>query len=350
MAEEQDITESQTDAVEPSDTGDAEAIPEGLEQEFADAGLPTSKAGIPSDEEPSTPSDDARQEEYQQGAAEGQQQEADKEQSPSDKEAQSTVERLTNLQKEAARQLGYEPEEIANLTDAEIEAIERAGRRLRKKLSELGQIQQEMTQKEQPSKEGEQAVEKITFTEDDLTLDTDVGLEKLNKLAEQVHAINSSLQEIQQAASQAEDRAIIETCDKFFASLDPEVYPQFGTGTLESLDEDSPEYQARLELLKKADALAIGYEQSGEEVPSQEQLLEEALSIVAANQKVNAAKREVRKKVEQRSKQRIGRPGGRERAKKPVSEEQEGLEKLKEEFAKAGITPVEDEGPPTIVW
>ena len=340
--DEQQRVNEVNDAVESSDAGDVEAIPEELQQEFA-------QAGIPSDEEISAPSEEPRQDE--QDAAEGQQQEADQEESPSEEESQSTVERLTNLQKEAARQLGYEPEELASLTDAEIEAIERAGRRLRKKLSELGQIQQELTQKEQPSDEGEQqAAEKITFTEDDLTLDTDVGLEKLNKLAEQVHELRSSLQELQEAASEAEDRAIIETCDKFFASLDPEIYPQFGTGPLESLDEDSPEYQARLELLKKADALAAGYEQLGEEVPSQEQLLEEALSIVAANQKVDAAKREVRKKVEQRSRQRIGRPGGRERAKKPRSEEEEGFERLKEEFAKAGIKPVEDEGPPTIVW
>jgi len=343
--EEQQGVNEVNDAVEPSDAGDVEAIPEELQQEFADAGLPVSEAGIPSDEGTSTPSEEARQEE--QDAVEGQQQEADQEESPSEEEAQSTVERLTNLQKEAARQLGYKPEELASLTDTEIEAIERAGIRLRKKLSELGQ---ELTQKAESSDEEQQATEKITFTEDDLTLDTDIGLEKLNKLAEQVHQLTSSLQELQEAASEAEDRAIIETCDKFFASLDPEVYPQFGTRPLESLDEDSPEYQARLELLKKADALAAGYEQVGEEVPSQEQLLEEALSIVAANQKVDAAKREVRKKVEQRSRQRIGRPGGRERAKKPRSEEEEGLERLKEEFAKAGIKPVEDEGPPTIVW
>lgn len=338
MTDATEATTEATDAVETTDVGDA-GFGE-LQQQFDDK-------GVSYDKSESAPTDDTGD---KAGEADNEQDDAGvKEQGAVDDAPSETDDKtveLTKMQVEAAKQLDMSDDEVSELGANAGVVLDKAGMKIRQKISELGLIQQKLNNQakdagkkaDTPAGDGSDTEAEIIFSDDGLLDDID-GAAKLNQMVESITSLRGDIAALQKAAANAEDREIVATCDRFFDGLDQEDYPQFGKGLLRSLTEDSDEYKARRELAKKAEILEIGYQSISGYAPPMEQLLNEALTIVAAEQMKAAARRETTDKITARSKQRIGRPGGRQAAKKSSNKETDAKQKLAQEFLDKGIKP-----------
>lgn len=337
MADVIGTTAEATDAAEATSEGDAGF--DELQQQFDDKGVPFDKS------EPAPTDAKAEAGKAIDGKEDAGTEGEEAAVAPS--KTESAAVELTKIQAEAAKQLGLSDDDIAALGKGAGDILEKAGMKVRQKISELGLIQKQLNDKAVAAEksatkasegDGLDTEGEVIFSSDDL-LDGDEGADKLNQLVKGINTLRGELADLKKTAADADDRETVATCDRFFDGLDHEDYSQFGKGSLRSLTESSDEYKARQELVAKADVLGSGYEVISGYSPSKEQLLNEALTLVAAEQTKAAARRETARKISDRSKQRIGRPGGRQAATKTVDDEAAAKQKLAQQFLDKGIKP-----------
>lgn len=272
-------------------------------------------------------------------------------------------------QRQAAKHLGYEDEDVTDFTEREWKLLERHSAQVRKMESRIGRIQQELKTASKTPKEGDEtpagdgegeAVESgdgeasgeaappksfklETITQDD---DGTAATHKINTMIEAAGAILERLQKVEQlhaesstAEADRADREARVEADKFFKALDPEIWGQFGEGSLADMDGRSAEAKARKALLADAARIMDMREDEGEECNIAD-ALDAALRLRHKDKYIEAAAKSRRKADEARQSRSAARGTATAPHVKPKSddeEEAEGRRKLAEFAATRGV-------------
>jgi len=178
--------------------------------------------------------------------------------------------KLTQRQREMAKQMGYSDEEVTQLGDKAVEFLDKSARNYDRTFTEQGEKSRELDEAIAAAKagkvetggktgetgdgeQGETPTRRSTgkpgdfkgFVDEDGYLDT----EKVAAWGVDVHQYVSSLEE---RVTKHEDMLATvlqqretDQWDTFFDGLDPALYPQYGKGRTEELEEGSPERVAR---------------------------------------------------------------------------------------------------------
>ncbi len=128
----------------------------------------------------------------------------------------------------------------------------------------------------------------------------DVG-KTVNTLLRQNKSLQSRFDTFEQQSEHTNDARITRDVDAFFASLDKELYPQFGDGPLKELSESGLDYEQRVKVINKAGELMIGNQTAnqgldGYEPMTRDEALKEALLVKFPNAKEKATGNKVKKR------------------------------------------------------
>lgn len=303
----------------------------------ADAALEAKIAEMTGKPDPSEEADDA-------GETDGHE-EPDGTDGKSDPEGPEQPE-LTDRQRATAKQMGISEERLAALGEDAGEFLDELGSRWSKEMSKLGRRLQAKadTGKEEAGKNqtaSSDLPELADFTEDDDEFEGQ--LKKLNLVISHVRGMHERLTAIEADFAVREERATEEECDRFFGGLlteegKPKDYPQYGTGSLADLSDDSPEAAARLELMEEAGFIRQGFEANGRPI-SMGESLERALSFLGRDNLKTAERRKARDAARKARERQTTRTTAREPA--PKGTEAERDEAL-EQFAREHGIPLTD--------
>jgi len=109
------------------------------------------------------------------------------------------------------------------------------------------------------------------------------------------------------ATTQQAERAHTDWLDRQIERLGDEYKDIFGKGTIDDLEEDTPEYKNRAAIDTEMLVLLAGYRQTGQKVPSRTKLFSMALNNKFGDKTKQAAVTETKEKLEKRAKQTLGR-------------------------------------------
>lgn len=248
---------------------------------------------------------------------------------------------LTASQRETAKQLGYTDEDLTGMGEHAADVLDRAGDRLRRKMSEIGSnLAESQTAETKPKGEGgktgaSDAPPEIEFTDADLDGDGDITV-KLNQLATENKRLASEVAELKTDRQDEKEAEIERNVDTFFAGLGDEFTELFGKGPLAELDEDSAECKARVRVMDKAAPLRRAWAATGQSM-SLEQSLNEGLAIVARDQIRATERKKLKAELDKRSRQRIAQPAGQQRASKTETDEERAARKIGEKAKALGV-------------
>ena len=239
----------------------------------------------------------------------------------------------TDRELNAAKRFGFDPENL----DALGEQGKQLAERLAKIDSEIGRRYSKIGQTERVLRERESA----SGTERDDAEQSEPSPEepprsgqqfehddRLDAMAQEVERLRGHVGSLVPDRESADRRRAEAATDRFFAELDPEVYPQFGRGRWADLPEDSDQFQRRAEVATKAGEILRGYELVHGEPMEVAEALGQALAILAPEARVAADRRKLSDDLRQRARQRIARPTQRRTARAYESSEQRTVEAL----------------------
>lgn len=140
-----------------------------------------------------------------------------------------------------------------------------------------------------------------------------------------------------QKTSQADSaRAYEQRFDTFIENLPAEYVDDVGKGPTASMGPGEKVLRTRLKIDEKARVLRVGYEgQRNGSMPSEKQLLEEAVQLVLGNKAKTAARNELSAKMNKRSSQTIGK--ATQRVEKPIDREDQAAASWDAYRKKAGL-------------
>ncbi len=131
-----------------------------------------------------------------------------------------------------------------------------------------------------------------------------------------------SADQTQRAAQVDSARAYEQRFDSFVESLPAEYVDDVGKGPTAAMGPGEKAFRVRLKIDEKARVLRAGYEgQKNGRMPSERQLLQEAVQLVLGNKAKTAARNELSSKMNKRSSQKIGK--ATQRVEKPIDREDE---------------------------
>jgi hypothetical protein len=172
-------------------------------------------------------------------------------------------------------------------------------------MSEIGRLQQQLKSQQQPDKTPNAD---FNFTYEDWG--DDAGIQKLSALHERLKRIESHFEEEQ-------SKQELGSIESFFGQLDATLKPVFGEGESGGMEESSPEWQKRQELVDKASELRAGYAALNGKEMSLKDSLEQALHIVASQEMRDAKVAALRGKISRRERQRSIPPDSRTQRTQP---------------------------------
>jgi len=260
--------------------------------------------------------------------------------------------------RELAKQLGFKDDEIKSFTEADVKAVERAGRRYSRAAARLGREKQELQEKldkagaapegrggkpdgrrSQGSQggqggdggSGEPVFDPETFGEQ--------GAKLLNAMAGKIKSLEGELKEAAADREEKDDRQWDEDVGAFIKSLPQEYRSRFGTA---DAGEDSDEWAEQEKLVLTAAAVQQAYQQAFKEDLDLPKALGFALAIVAPDEMRQALTAEVTAKLtgelKAREGQRSAPPGGRAAASfKPDTSEDEQHAAVHEKGRELGL-------------
>ncbi len=283
---------------------------------------------------------------------------SDKGKSETDEAGKATPVELTPRQKEAARQLGYSDDEMAKLEPKELEAIERAGMRLRKAHSEAGKQAAE-DKKASPdagtakgpdaggdkgssdaADEQANASKTEPLTGDDWY--SDEGLKKINDSIQSNRALTATVQKmaaeiktLREGDQERQENSFDKDSDAWINGLEQTVFgDKFGKGPSADFAEDSNEHLAREELKDKAAAFTAVAETDGKPI-TLSQAHDMALTLLHPD-KVREQERERISKAN-RDRSKTPRPSRRKGTPTAATEDSEKIQNVGEAMDKAGL-------------
>ena len=219
---------------------------------------------------------------------------------------------LTENQRRTAQEFGYSDEDLASWGDEVPAMLDKMSTKYGQQMSKLGRLKQEMVKpkeqdEEKPSPDALEHIVEADFEDDE------TWTAKLNKWSDKITSLSA---EVMGLTADRDSRRQVEQAtemDGFFASLVNEKgetdFPQYGTGTMKSLSEDSPEATARNELWAHAQATKAGYAISGDPI-SNTRALEMAHNHFGREQLDKVAKRKLTEKRKARHKGAVPRASG----------------------------------------
>ncbi len=130
----------------------------------------------------------------------------------------------------------------------------------------------------------------------------DVG-KTVNTLLRQNKSLQTRLDTVEQQSEHTNDASINRDVDAFFASLDKELYPQFGDGPSNGLSESGIDYEQRVKVISKAGELMMGHQAANQELDDYEPMttgeaLKEALLVKFPNAKEKATGDKVKRRAD----------------------------------------------------
>lgn len=241
---------------------------------------------------------------------------------------------LNKRQVATAKQLGYSGDEIADMDpDQWGEMLDRAGKGLNRKYSELGKLEQELkTQRPaaEPSEDEEdQTTDASTARDEDEDLGFDYSDEdyregedtaKRNRHLAVSRSNMLAIDRLQDQVDELVQERRNETANRFFAGLDQDVFSDFGEGDFDELGSNSPEAKARVSLVKEAVNIHAYFANRGEPV-SMTEALDRALHYNYAEDIQAAERRRLTKEAKRRAKLRSPRPTDRHTVPLPATDE-----------------------------
>lgn len=258
---------------------------------------------------------------------------------------------LNKHQVSTAKQLGYTEEEIADM-DPEIwgDMLDRGGRKLHTKFSELGRLEKRLKTdgvpdaEEAPDKDDQAAAQKPEDQED-----TDLGFEyeqedwrdeqdlpKRNKHLAATRANNIALQELKSQVSELLEERRGAEADGFFTDLDAESFPMFGEGKQSELGSDSPQAKARGSLIEEAINLRKYWKSQGQPI-SLAEALDRALYHLHPKAVKNAEHKKIASDVRRRRGRAHARPTHRRTVPLPSTDESSKHQEIANVAKAAGI-------------
>lgn len=235
------------------------------------------------------------------------------------KETEADEWKPTAAQTRMAKQLGYTSEEIAELTEEDIEPLERAARKHSQRMSEIGRTQAEAKKAAEAAAAAGDKGASRPGTEDDfveadlLTVDDEgayPALGKLNTMKAEIADIAEQLGEMREKEQKREDAETDNVVEKFWSELDAKVHTEFGEGPTTGLIEGSPERELRAKLIEKAGEIRAGHASTNDGEMDLGESLEQALLIIGSEAIKRAAKQAGEKEAarKRRTKQRSAGP------------------------------------------
>ena len=226
----------------------------------------------------------------------------------------------TKRQVDAAKQLGLTDDEIAELSEGQMKALEKASVNHSRKMSELGRMQQQVTNKAPGAKADSDAAavgddepfEAEEFSED--YWGEESGAQHITSLGKHIEKLYGLVKELTDARHADEDQKVQTVIDGFFdkESIPTALHDRYGAGEAR-VGKDSDAGRARDELVAKAAEIQIGYRiaHDGEKLPL-EDALDQAMRIIDSDALQGAAADRKADAIRKRSQQRISAGSGRQ--------------------------------------
>ncbi len=250
-------------------------------------------------------------------------QEAEKQKDTSDSEPEKQAEsesddtpKFSTRQLEVAKQLSIDPEDLADLTPAQL--LEFVGRKYNQGMSKLGRQLQEARDargnKAEPVQSKDEKPElQVDFAYDENDYDSlgnDGVTGKHNRHLDITKTLMTRVSELEAYIQDRKDSELASEADRFFAGLDKDTFPDFGDKSASELAEDSQELENRKQIVEDAQALQDAYSFRGRSI-SLAKALEKALYDIYSDNIRTAERRNIAKKVDDRRKSAGTRPTAR---------------------------------------
>lgn len=239
-----------------------------------------------------------------------------------------------NLVREA-EQLGFSQEDIQSFGDAA--GLERALVVFNRQLAARGRPDEPGTQ--EPEKEPQKETPKLELPEINLEeVDPEIAkyIEGQSKVIQdlygQVQGLSGLQEQVQTLHAQEQQRqieAFTSTFDGFIDNLGDSWDDVFGK---KAGDPD----KARADLMNEVSVLAAGYEATGREMPTADDLINRALRSLHGDRFQNLARKELNGKLKQRARQGIARPSNRKAT--DMTPEDRAARAVAEKMAEKGFT------------
>jgi hypothetical protein len=130
----------------------------------------------------------------------------------------------------------------------------------------------------------------------------------ITKQSEEIAAFKTQSSQVANVQSQYEQRELEDWFDRRVGGLGADYEKSLGVGPHSKLSPGSAQYAKREELAKHMAVLMSGYKNSGQQVPSRDEVFDLAARTVCRDDYLNAERKRVESELEDRSKQHISRP------------------------------------------
>ena len=133
-----------------------------------------------------------------------------------------------------------------------------------------------------------------------------------------------------------QDDRDLQEAEEVLTALDPELYGT-GKGATGSLDELSPEYRQRMQILAEAKGLILGHVQTGQTSPSVPDAIRAAARIIVPAAERELGRREAIAASKKRAARVIARPSGVAGRARTDSPEKQAAERMRERARELGV-------------
>jgi len=279
-----------------------------------------------SEEEISAQADDETEETSEEATSKQSAEEAEGDEAAAEKTAATEADdtpdwSISESEARALKGLGIDEAHIAELaaidSDSARAIVNRTTvvqRTIDQKFGEVGRLIRDVRSKpnEQASPKEPGGDAKVEFDPDYFGGDAAGALNKF--FGEQLPTILQSMNESRQYREGEQAESLEREANGIFDSLDSKLYPDFGTGPMASLLENSPEYKARGEVIEEALVLNDGYARlRGEPLPFKD-AIQRALNILHPEAAAKAQIKKMEKSAIKRNKSQLPRGAKRKSA------------------------------------
>ena len=256
---------------------------------------------------------------------------------------------LNKHQLSTAKQMGYSEEEIAEMdTEVWSDILDRNGRKLHTKLSELGRLEKKLRTGKAPDTEeepkahaktdkAEKSEEDLDYTYDREDWRDDQDIPKQNRHLAATKANSAALDNMRSQLDDllAERRGA--EADRYFEGLSKDAFPMFGEGRFTDLAPDGPQANARAEVMEEASNLRAYWKSQGKPM-SLSDAVERAVYHLHPEAVKNAERKTIAGDVAKQRKRSNAKPSHRRTIPLPSTDEGSKHAKIAEKAAELGIT------------
>jgi len=240
---------------------------------------------------------------------------------------------LTARQQNAARRYGLGDEDLAALGDkagAVLDKLAAAHSDIGRRYSEIGRAQRQAPPEKKPEGKDQGA------DPGEALFDPDVWGDEGSKANKAFAALRQEFASLREFVDEYRTEQRGREADEFFAGLPKGMYPELGLGRISDVGEDSPEAEARAEIIEQAVLQQAGHEAvRGKALPFKD-ALKEALAVKYPDAPAKAARQAAADAKKRRSEQSTARPGSPRGTERKLTPEEKAAKAIEQWEAKHG--------------